>query len=171
MEGLPIRLARRGDIPSLLLLWTAMMKEFATLDARFAAHPKAREHMAATFAAWLQDPKRIVVVAEEAGRLVVGFAAGVVVPGNGWQVPERLGRVSDLYVAAPRRRQGIARRLVGRILDLLYEKDVGTVRLAAAARNDGALGFWRSMGWEELETVLERSVEGLAPALPEPDEA
>lgn len=160
MEGVPIRLARRGDIPSLLLLWTAMMEEFVSLDPRFAVHPQAREHMAATLASWLQDPNRIVVVAEEGGRMIVGFAAGVVAPGNGWQVPERVGRISDTYVAKPRRRMGIARRLAGRILDLLYEKGVGTVRLAAAVHNEGAVAFWRSMGWSELETVLERPVEG-----------
>lgn len=158
MEGVPIRMARRGDIPSLLLLWTAMMREFATMDPRFAAHPQAREHMAATLGSWLQDPKRVVVVAEEGGRLVVGFAAGVVVRGNGWQVPDELGRITDTYVAAPRRRRGIARRLAGRVLDLLYEKGVGTVRLAAAVHNEGALGLWRSMGWEDLELVLERSI-------------
>ena len=159
MEGLPIRLARRGDIPSLLLLWTAMMREFAELDPRFEPHPKAREHMAATFAKRLQEPDRILVVAEEGGRMIVGFAAGIVLPGNGWQVPERLGRISDVYVAPPRRRLGIARRLAGRVLDLLYEKGVGTVRLAAAVQNDAALAFWRAQGWAELETVLERPVE------------
>lgn len=171
MEGIPIRLARRGDIPSLLLLWSAMMKEFASLDPRFAIHPKAREHMAATFATWPQDSARIVVVAEEGGRMVVGFAAGVVVSGNGWQIPARLGRISDLYVAGPRRRAGIARRLVGRILDLLYEKDVDTVRLAAAVHNESAVAFWRSMGWIELEAVLERSIEGLAAAPETPPDA
>lgn len=160
MEGVPIRLARRGDIPSLLLLWTAMMEEFASLDPRFAVHPQAQEHMAARLADWLQDDNRIVVVAEEGGRMIVGFAAGVVVAGNGWQVPDRLGRISDTFVAGPRRRMGIARRLAGRVLDLLYEKGVGTVRLAAAVHNEAAVGFWRSMGWAELETVLERSVEG-----------
>ncbi|MDA1196173.1 MAG: GNAT family N-acetyltransferase [Planctomycetota bacterium] len=159
MEGIPIRNARRGDIPSLLLLWGAMMREFEEADARFALHPGAREYMATTFAAWIQDPTRIVVVAEERGRLVVGFAAGVVLAGNGWQVPVRLGRISDTYVAAPRRRQGLARRLAGRVMDLLYEKGVDTVRLAAAVRNEGALAFWRSMGWSDLEVVLERPVE------------
>jgi len=158
MEGIPIRHARRGDIPSLLLLWGAMMEEFAALDPRFAAHPLAREHMAATFASWLQDPARLVVVAEEGGRMVVGFAAGVVLQGNGWQIPARLGRITDAYVARPRRRLGIARRLAGRLLDLLYEKGVGTVRLAAAVQNEGALAFWQSMGWSDLETVLERAV-------------
>lgn len=158
MEGVPIRLARRGDIPSLLLLWTAMMQEFAALDPRFAPHAQAREHMASTLAAWIEDPQRIVVVAEEGGRIVVGFAAGVSLAGNGWQVPARLGRITDTYVARPRRRMGIARRLAGRVVDLLYEQGVGAVRLAAAVHNEGALAFWRSLGWMELETVLERSV-------------
>lgn len=158
MEGLPIRNARRGDIPSLLLLWDAMMRELGAADARFALHPRAREHMATQFSGFLQDPDRIVIVAEEGGRLVVGFATAVVRAGNGWQVPERLGRISDMYVAAPRRRQGIARRLAGRLLDLLFEKGVDTVRLAAAVHNEGALAFWRSMGWEDLELVLEKPV-------------
>jgi ribosomal protein S18 acetylase RimI-like enzyme len=158
VEGIPIRNARRGDIPSLLLLWDAMMREFVDADPRFELHPDARGHMAASFAVWLQEPGRIVVVAEEAGRMVVGFATAVILPGNGWQVPERLGRISDVYVAAPRRRKGIARRLAGRLLDLLYEEGVETVRLAAAVENPGALAFWHAVGWSELEVVLERPV-------------
>ena len=156
MEGLPIRNARRGDIPSLLLLWTAMMKENAEADARLAIHARAREHMASEFAAWVQDPKRFLVVAEEGGRLVVGFAAGAVVPGAGWQEPERLGQITDCYVVPPRRRQGIGRRLVGRVIDLLYEKGIDTVRVAVATRNEASHAFWRSMGWSDLEVVLER---------------
>jgi GNAT superfamily N-acetyltransferase len=158
VEGLPIRNARRGDIPSLLLLWTAMMKETAAADGRLAPHPRAREHMAAQFANWLLDPHRFVAVAEENGRLVVGFAAGAIVPGDGWREPTRLGQVTDCYVAPPRRRTGIARRLVGRVLDQLYEKGVNTVRVAVAARNEPSHAFWQSIGWTDLECVYEREV-------------
>ncbi len=158
MEGVPIRTARRGDIPSLLLLWQQMMKENTALDPRLAAHPRAREHMAAQFQAWMQDPKRIMVVAEEGGRLVIGYAAGAIVAGNGWQAPTTLGEITDCYVALPRRRQGVARRLVGRVLDQLYEKGMGTCRLQVAVANDGARAFWSSMGWVVHETVYEREV-------------
>lgn len=157
MEGVPIRNARRGDIPSLLLLWGAMMNELAEADDRFAVHPRAREHMAATFAAWLQDPQRFVVVAEEAGRLVVGFAAAGIVKGDGWQAAENRGQITDSFVVAPRRRLGIGRRLVGRLLDLLYEKGVNTVRLAVAVRSEGARAFWSSLGWADLIAVFERT--------------
>ena len=76
MEGVPIRSARRGDVPSLLLLWTAMMQENSRTDPRLALHPHAREHMAGLFGPWLQDPERVIVVAEEDSRVIVGYAAG-----------------------------------------------------------------------------------------------
>ena len=91
MEGVPIRAARRGDIPSLLLLWEQMMRENASLDDRLVPHPRAREYMQAQFSNWMQDDKHIVVVAEEGGRLVIGYAAGAVVGTTGWQAPIELG--------------------------------------------------------------------------------
>jgi len=159
MEGVPIRNARRGDIPSLLLLWQAMMKELVDVDARFAAHPRAREHMANELANWLQDANRHVVVAEEGGRLVIGFATAVKVPGNGWQIPGKLGRITDCYVIGPRRRNGVGRRLAGRLLDVLYEDGIDTVRLSAAAKDPGAQAFWSSMGWANLDEILEKDVD------------
>lgn len=165
MEGIPIRNARRGDVPSLILLWTAMMKETASLDPRLALHPRAAEVMAAQFATWVQDSQHLVVVAEEGGRLVVGFAVGALVPGDGWREPRRLGQITDAYVVAPRRRLGIARRLVGRLLDLLYEKGVDSVRVAVAAGSPQAHAFWTSMGWTDLEVVLDQA-EPPAPTAP-----
>jgi ribosomal protein S18 acetylase RimI-like enzyme len=129
-------------------------------------HPHAREHMAEQFASWLQDPTRIVCVAEEQGRLVVGYAAGCHGPGNGWQVPATLGQVTDCYVVPARRRRGVARRLATRLRDLLFERGVSTVRLQVAARNEASHAFWRSMGWEDLEVVLERDTGPVAPRAP-----
>jgi ribosomal protein S18 acetylase RimI-like enzyme len=158
MEGLPIRNARRGDIPSLLLLWNAMMQENAAADPRLALHPRAKEHMTAEFARWIRDPKHCIVVAEEGGHLVVGFAAASIAPGNGFQVPDPVGVISDCFVARPRRRLGIGRRLTGRVTDLLYEKGVNTVRVAVAIQNKGACAFWKAVGWGDLEEVLERPI-------------
>jgi ribosomal protein S18 acetylase RimI-like enzyme len=156
VDAVQVRSARRGDIPSLALLWAAMMEENARLDPRLAMHPHAKEHMAEQFAAWLQDPSRVVLVAEEQGRLVVGYAAGCHGPGNGWQVPATLGQVTDCYVVPARRRRGVARRLGARLRDLLFERGVSTVRLNVAAKNEASRAFWRSMGWEDLEVILER---------------
>ena len=165
MEGIPIRNARRGDIPALLMLWTAMRQENARLDPRLAMHPHAKEHQAQQFGTWLHENDRVLVVAEEGSRLIVGYAAGRVAPGTGWHRPEHIGEVTDLFVASPRRRRGLARRMVGRIGDMLYELNVDTVRLQVAARNDSALAFWRAIGWDVLEEILEWP--GEIPAAPD----
>lgn len=156
MEGVPIRNARRGDIPSLLLLWTALMEEVAQADPRLRPHPRAREHMMAQLSEWLQAPGRILVVAEEGGRLVVGFASAVVEATGGWVAPSRVGRVQDCYVVPPRRRHGIGRRLVGRTLDLLYEAGAEAARVTVPAKHPGSRAFWDALGWSDLETLVER---------------
>ena len=155
MDALPIRNARRGDVPSLLLLWAAMMEENARLDARLAIHPDAREHTSRTLSAWVDDPTRVVLVAEEGGRIAVGYAAATVGHGNGIQEPKTLGQVTDCYVLPARRRRGIGRRLAGRLFDLLGERGADSVRLQVVAKNAAALTFWTSLGWEPLEEILE----------------
>ena len=159
MGGVPIRNARRGDIPSLLLLWTAMMEENEKLDPRMAAHQRAKEHMTSQFAKWLQDAERVVVVAEEGGRVVVGYAAAGVARVSGWQAERVQGEITDCFVAPPRRRMGVARRLVGRMMDLLFEKGANGVRLQASVKNEGSIAFWNSLGWETNEEVWEKTVE------------
>lgn len=156
MEAIPIRTARRGDVPSLLMLWGAMMDEHVKLDPRLAIHADAREHQSRAFSSWIEDPARTVLVAEEANHLVVGYAAGNIVPGNGIQAPARIGQVTDCFVAPRRRRRGIGRRLVSRLLDVLSERGADVVRLQVSALNATSESFWASQGWERLEEILER---------------
>ena len=158
MDALPIRNARRGDVPSLLLLWAAMMEENARLDPRLEIHHDAREHMSRTLSAWVDDPTRVVLVAEEGRRIAVGYAAGTVGHGNGIQEPKTLGQVTDCYVLPARRRRGVGRRLAGRLFDLLGERGADSVRLQVVAKNAASLSFWTSLGWEPLEEILEASV-------------
>ena len=156
MEGIPLRNARRGDIPMLLLLWEQMRKENAAVDPRLAAHPRAKEHMAANLQRWIQDPEHLVIVAEEGKRLLIGFAAAGRLPGIDGALPE--GEISDLFVLGARRRRGIARRLVGRIEDQLEEKGVRNMRLQASAQNNGSRAFWEAIGYGVSEVILERGV-------------
>lgn len=158
MDAVPIRTARRGDLPSLVLLATAMLEENARLDPRLSLHPDAKEHVTRSLATWIENAAHVVLVAEEGGRLVVGFAAGSVTPGNGIQGPTRIGQITDCFVVAARRRKGIARRLADRVMDLLTEKGVETIRLQVAARNAQSIAFWESLGLEPLEDILERPI-------------
>ena len=164
MEGIPIRGARRGDIPSLHALWQAMMAEHARFDPRMEVHPQAATWMAAQLGQGLSDSHRLVLVAEESARLVVGFASARLLPFGGHPGERREAELTEAFVAPARRRRGIARRLVARLIDLLDERRVTGIRLQAAARNPGALLFWRSLGFEVIETVLQRdALPGQAP--------
>lgn len=163
MEGIPIRIARRGDVPSLHALWQAMMAEHARLDARLTMHPDAATWMAAQLGTWVADSQRLILVAEESARIVVGYAAARLLPA-GRAGMDREGEITECFVAPARRRRGIARRLASRLLDLLDERRVTCVRLLAAVANPGAVAFWRSLGFEPVETLLERDAEGAAPA-------
>jgi ribosomal protein S18 acetylase RimI-like enzyme len=165
MEGIPIRIARRGDVPSVHALWQAMMAEHTRLDGRLAMHAEAATWMAAQLGTWIGDPQRLLLVAEESTRLVVGYVAARLLPPPA-PGQEREGEITDCFVAPARRRRGIARRLASRALDLLDERRVSCVRLQAAVSNPGAVAFWRSLGFEPVETVLERDTPGVVPPRP-----
>jgi ribosomal protein S18 acetylase RimI-like enzyme len=167
MEGIPIRIARRGDVPSLHALWQAMMAEHARLDDRLAMHAEAATWMAAQLGTWIADPQRLLLVAEESARMVVGYVAARTLPPAGPGL-EREGEITDCFVAPARRRRGIARRLASRALDLLDERRISCVRLQAAVANPGAVAFWRSLGFEPIETVLEREAEIPYARVPDP---
>lgn len=154
MEGIPLRAARRGDLPSLHVLWQALLAEHARLDPRLSVHPGAAEWLAAHVAEALQDPARVLLVAEEGGRLVVGFVSARLLPAAPGEARE--AEIGDLFVAQPRRRRGIARRLAQRAMDVLYERGAREVRLQAATSNPEALAFWRSLGFEPVELLLQR---------------
>lgn len=169
MEGIPLRTARRQDIPMLLLLWEQMMKENAALDPRLAPHPRAKEHMMGQFQQWIADEDRLVVVAEEGRRLVVGYIAAGLMRGSDWKPAARVAEITDCFVVAPRRRRGIARRLVGRVHDQFIERGVDRFRLQAAAANTGSRAFWEAIGWRVGEVVLEREAPPAPPADESPD--
>jgi ribosomal protein S18 acetylase RimI-like enzyme len=157
MDAIPIRAARRGDVPSLLVLWSAMLEENARFDPRLAPHGDAREHAGRQFAQRIEDPAEIVLVADD-GRVPIGFAAGKVGPGNGFQAPDRLGQITDCYVIPARRRRGAGRRLASRLVDLLLEKGAEAIRLQVVVKNASAEAFWASLGYHAIESILERPV-------------
>lgn len=154
MEGIPLRTARRGDLPSLHVLWQALLAEHARLDPRLGVHPGAAAWLASHLAEALHDPERVLLVAEEGGRLVVGFVSARLLPAGPGEPRE--AEIGELFVAPPRRRRGLARRLAQRAMDLLYERGAREVRLQAAVHNPGAQAFWRSLGFEPVETLLQR---------------
>ena len=153
-----VRVATPADVPSLVLLFAAMIEENGRLEPRLSPHPELRVNAATHLASRLSSPEHVVLVAEEKPGLVIGFAAGRLERGNGVLGAARIGTVTDCFVVPARRRRGLARGLASRLAGALAVKEAEELRLHVVARNADALAFWTSLGYRPVEELLERPV-------------
>ncbi len=70
------------------------------------------------------------------------------------QNEERVGYTEYVFVRPGWRRQGLARHLVTRGLHFLKERGLAYARLEVAAHNEGAVGLYRSLGYERLHEEI-----------------
>jgi ribosomal protein S18 acetylase RimI-like enzyme len=85
------------------------------------------------------DPGALIV-AEDGGELV-----GTVIAGwDGWR-----GSIYRLVVAESRRRRGLARQLLGEAERRLAAAGAARLGAIVVQTEPGAVGFWRSSGWEQ----------------------
>ncbi len=86
------------------------------------------------------------------GDTVVGFAFATVPR----ETPD-LGHVTDLYVEPTARRRGLARDLVGKVVEELQARGVGHVGLDVRVDNTGARSLYDGLGFVEEERFLATS--------------
>ena len=91
-----------------------------------------------------------IVVALDRGE-VVGFASGTVL-----MHPDKPTGffVNEVGVCEDMQRQGIASRLLERIIDLARERGCEEIWLATEGDNDPARGLYRKLGAEETEDIV-----------------
>jgi ribosomal-protein-alanine N-acetyltransferase len=85
------------------------------------------------------------IVAERGGRLV-GFVLG-------WRRGRAQGQVITLDVAAPARRQGLGRRLLGALEERFRAAGVRRMRLEVATTNTAALAFYARLGYRRVASL------------------
>jgi ribosomal-protein-alanine N-acetyltransferase len=84
-------------------------------------------------------PRRVALVAEAGS--VMGFAVASVV------APE--GELESIAVRAEEQGRGIGKNIFWALVEELKAAGVGEVLLEVRASNEPALGFYRSLGWDE----------------------
>ncbi len=101
----------------------------------------------------VQDPARFGKMMERADRTVVAWEGARVI-GFGRALCDGVsnGYISMLAVAADRRRQGIGREIVRRLM--ADDEDEGVTWVLRAGRNSG--GFWKKLGFTESQIAMER---------------
>jgi ribosomal-protein-alanine N-acetyltransferase len=134
-NAIRIRLAGRGDMDALFALDQECFRPGI-------AYSKAELRY------FLFHPRSISVVAESAGG-IAGFAIVEFPLENG----RRIGHIVTIDVAAEQRRQGVGRLLMDALLDFCRQAEASHVRLEVAVDNDGAIAFYRGLGFAETGRI------------------
>jgi ribosomal protein S18 acetylase RimI-like enzyme len=93
------------------------------------------------------------IVAELNGH-VVGFASLRLVNYLGEDAP--YAEISELFVSAPYRRQGIARALMTELEGRARAAGASSIAVLTATDNDAAVALYRAMGFQEFSIALQK---------------
>jgi GNAT superfamily N-acetyltransferase len=159
MSPPPVRRAGPRDAERVTRLWLALGEHQAPFDPAFAQ----RRDEAAWDAArgvidrLLADPDAALFLAEREGApvalCIVRAARAPAVA-----VERERAEISDLFVEASARRQGLGRVLVDHAMGWVRERDIPRVTVRVANANPEGQAFWRALGFGELVDVLSRRV-------------
>jgi ribosomal protein S18 acetylase RimI-like enzyme len=157
-----IRRGEIADIERLAPLWTAMWKHHATLPEL----PEMRELEASwrmrteQYREWLADDEHALLLAERDGE-PVGYA--MVSVGGGapsWGgLGDRTAEIETLSVLESERGAGVGAELTQAAIDFARERGAGSILVAAAHSNEGALSFYRREGFEDFYVLLSRPID------------
>ncbi|GAT69697.1 GNAT family acetyltransferase [Planomonospora sphaerica] len=154
--GVVVRPARAQDLDGVVACSAALFAEDAgTRDPSLnIAWP--REHGAARFAAAMDDPARLVMVADDGGR-IVGHLTGSL-SGPTAMRPVAVATLGSMYVQPPYRGRGVGSRLVAEFRSWAREHGAQYAGVTAYAGNEGAVRFYLRHGFATRSTVLETAL-------------
>jgi ribosomal protein S18 acetylase RimI-like enzyme len=115
----------------------ALMRDTPGVSVRAADSPEA-------IGRYLARNPGLSLVAESDGRLV-----GCLFCGH----DGRRGYLHHVVVHPDYRRMGLGRRMVTMALDGLEAAGIFKSHLEVFANNDGAMAFWRTLGWQRREDI------------------
>jgi GNAT superfamily N-acetyltransferase len=160
-----VRPLRRGDLARLADLRLWYLAETARLEPRLKLVPEARERLVASSAVWWGQEERVTLVVEdpepperaESEPTLVGYATGLVSVWPPIWRAQRVGEVAEAFVVPDRRERGLGRALLGGVVEALSHRGVDVLRAPVASKNDGSLALFRSLGFDPVLRVLERT--------------
>lgn len=154
---LDIQRAQEADVPEIIERWAEMMRYHADLDERFELSDKAEASFETYVRSLLTDEARLILVAKDDGVLVGYVSAQIKVHPPVFRKPSH-GEITELAVAEKYRGGGIGGRLVAEVRRWLRGQGVDRVEVTAATRNERAISFWTSQGFESYFTVMAADV-------------
>lgn len=153
-----IRRAEAGDAALLGELGIALMRTHYAFDSRRFMEPNTAD--AAGYAQFLvsqlDDDDAIVMVAEQAGR-IVGYVYAAIEPLSWKDLRDECGYIHDLLVDDAARGRGAGEALLNAAIEWLRERGMPRIVLGTAAQNETAQRLFTRRGFRP--TMIEMTLD------------
>ncbi|MGV9248647.1 N-acetyltransferase family protein [Streptomyces sp. NPDC003710] len=148
-----VRKAQHADVEGLVACSGALFAEDAGTRDSSVNVDWPREHGGQRFTAGIDDPDRLLLVADRDGE-VVGHLTGVVVQGSAMK-PVRVASLVSMYVQPAYRREQIGGRLIGQFMAWAKDKGAELAEVTAYSSNTEAVRFYERNGFASKSVTLE----------------
>ena len=148
-----VRKAEHADVDGLVACSRALFAEDAGTRDPSINVDWPREHGPQRFTAGVEDPSRLLLVAERDGE-VVGHLMGVVAEASAMK-PVRVASLVSMYVQPAYRRGQIGGRLIGEFRAWAKEMGAHLAEVTAYSSNTEAIRFYERSGFTSKSVTLE----------------
>jgi ribosomal protein S18 acetylase RimI-like enzyme len=153
MPQVMIRPAQEEDIAILAELNRVLFREDSGQRDPWVDQSWPDQHGTKHFAELVAGEKGVCLLAE-LGDEVVGYLAGYTWGPSDWR-PVRMAELESMFILEQFRGQQVGSVLVEGFLAWCRKRDVQRVSVTAYATNEGALAFYRSLGFVPKNLTLE----------------
>jgi ribosomal protein S18 acetylase RimI-like enzyme len=152
-----VRRAGASDLPAILSLRMALLREHAHNAIYGRLRPDAEARASKLFAAQLQSQNEVIFLADMGGE-TVGILRCIHSTGSPLLEPSQYAYVSSVYVVPKARERGVLRALLSSADAWCADRGLDEMRLHNAADNPLANAAWEALGFDVVEHLRVRSL-------------
>ncbi|MGW5479464.1 GNAT family N-acetyltransferase [Streptomyces sp. NPDC004008] len=146
-----VRRARQTDLEGLVACSNALAEDAGTRDPSIHVG-RPRDFGPARFAAAMDDPSRLLLVADR-GEQVVGHLMGTLTEGTAMR-PVEVATLVSMYVQPSHRRDGLGARLVGQFSAWAKESGAAPAEVTAHSGDAEAIRLYERNGFASQPVTL-----------------
>jgi ribosomal protein S18 acetylase RimI-like enzyme len=153
-----VRPAKAADLPAVSLLAAELVRQHHRMDPqRFMLIEPIEDGYRWFFARELRRKGAVILVAEDEGGKLLGYAYGTMEKRNWNELLDACGALNDIYVDAAARRGGVGRALLTAMMAALRARGAPRGVLLTAWKNPEAHALFEATGFRR--TMLEMTAE------------
>ncbi len=151
--NIAVRKAERKDLESILSLNKALFDYESKFDHEYNLDWTYSEKGRSYFQKRLESDSSIILVAE-ADSTVVGYIL-LFIHVFAYRLHNPIAEIENMFVREDYRNQKLGTRLITEAKKIAAKRGVKRIRVAAMAKNADARRFYKSLGFDDFESILE----------------